>query len=399
MKLKPIVAAIIGLSAVGVAFAGGNGGKVNTAAQDAVATGNSVWSANPVKLANGRLLLGGAANIDARWSSKTNYTAVPHWLNAEGAGGKSSFISLDTVDMFLGSDLSDWAHARADIAYLNYPVFSGTAAYPSNLNTLTMAEGYVTFSNFAKSPFFAKVGKSYVDFGMYNARPIVPSLTQLFTEASGTGVEGGYAGSNGFDVNASVFSGSKTSTSLVNNRSRVNDFTLKGGYSARNNGVDWNVRASYLNSVEDLAWFNSTDFMATYNGTTATFSQRSSAMSAHAGFNVKAFDVAVDYARFNKDFTNTANSSAAINKPWAGGISAGYAFNTMQYPSHLALGYQMTKKAENMYVPKNRYMVTYDAGINKNVSLQAVFYHDKNYTQSEAQSNNNMVQGRVSVKF
>lgn len=403
MYIKSIVAAIAGLTVAGAAMAAGHAPvatqNTHTAAQNAMAQGNSVWPAHTMKLAGGKISVGGMATIAGNWSSKTNYAGVPQWYG-QSAGGSSSNIYINNANLFLGGDLG-MAHARINIGYFDNPVSAAvgqsTLGNIRGANNFTVDEAYVTFSNFAKSPFYVKVGKSYEQFGNYNAYAIVPSLTQLFTEVSGTGVEGGYAGANGFHASIAGFSGDVSGTNVHNSRNRVDNYTINAGFQGMMNGTDFAVNLGYLNDSRDL------NALAEHDAVTsgAVTTTKSSVFDANAHVAMNNFDAHVDYARFNKAFG--VGSNASVGKPWALGVGVGYKFNTMQYASHVGIGYQMTKKSILLGVPKHRYSADYSVALSKNVNVMVAYYHDKNYDVAVQNTNNansnNMVAARVSVSF
>jgi hypothetical protein len=429
MNIKPIVAAIAGITVASAAFAGGQGpatkahatAKSGTSAMAAVAQGNSVWPSHTMKLAGGKLLVGAQANIDAYYSSEANFASVPQMKQAAATGSASS-IYLHNANLFVGGDMG-WAHGRLNIGYFDNDMATSAVGTSSasvtsrnafttasstsvtSRNKFTLDEGYVTFSNFAKSPMYVKLGKFYQNFGTYKAYAMVPSLSQFFEQTQGTGAEAGYAGANGFSASIAGFGGANTSVNTTNNRSHVDDWTINAGYAGKYNGAGFHVKLGFLDNESDLAWRNNVDL--TSNFSTLTTSNTSSVFEIDGGVNMNNFDVSANFARLNKDINASAHGGTAvvISKPWALDVDAGYSFNAGNYPSHVGVTYQMTRKAGWLYLPKTRYGADYTLQFNKNVNFSVAYYHDKSYSNGNTTtevygnvaSSNNLFIGRVSV--
>jgi hypothetical protein len=295
------------------------------------------------------------------------------------------------------------------MGYFSGNTLSGTGGSTITVgtsSTFTLDEGYVTFSNFAKSPVYVKAGKFYENFGHYNAYAAVPSLTQFFEQVQGTGAEVGYAGANGFFANVAGFGGSNTSVNTTTNRSNIDNWDINAGYAGNYNGAAFDVKLGFLSNESDLAWRNSADYTSNL-GAATVFANNSSVFAANANVMMNKFNAGVNFARFNKDISLTGGTTATINKPWALDINAGYAFNTAGYGSHVGISYQMTRNAGWLYLPKTRYGADYTLDFSKNVDFSLAYYHDKAYGNTTADafnnngnlSTNNLFMGRVSVSF
>ncbi|MDF1795645.1 MAG: LbtU family siderophore porin [Coxiellaceae bacterium] len=393
MKLKALIAAVVGASVAGIAVAGGADHHKHHKPRPpvnpmmaGVVQGNSVWPSNMLKLLNGRLTVGGMANLDAYWANNTNYTLVPQFSTNVGAGGNSSSIYINNANVFVGGDMG-FAHARLNLGYFDRLNVTGPAANTvSRLNNFTLDEGYMSLYDASSLPLYLKAGKFYDSVGSYNPYQLIPDLTNLMTQMGATGVEVGAVLPMGLYGNVTGFSNSSTAYNgiLPTTNSHINNFSAKIGYGATNKGVHWGADLGFISNMQGLTYLNSNDFTTNVVGGVPTFSSNPSLIAADGFFKVDDFDFVGKYARVNGDnllLTNPQDTTAnfAVNNPWALVLGGGYSFHTANHPSHVGVGYQMTRHASYLFMPKNRYLADYNVGLNKYLSFQVAYYYDQNY--------------------
>ncbi|MDF1655450.1 MAG: LbtU family siderophore porin [Coxiellaceae bacterium] len=426
MKLKALIATAVGASVAGIAFAGGADHHkalppVNPM-MAGVVQGNSVWPSHMMKFFKGRLIVGGMANLDAYWANNTNYTLVPQFSTNIGAGGNSSAIYLNNANVFVGGDWG-FAHGRLNLGYFDRRnVTTPIANTVSGLNNFTLDEGYISLYDSRSLPLYLKAGKFYDTVGSYNPYQLIPDLTNLFTQMGATGIEVGGVLPVGIYANVTGFSNSSTAfnTVLPTNNSHIDNLSAKVGYAATKRGVHWGADLGYISNMSGLTYLNSNDFTTNIVGGVPTYSANPSIVAADGFVKVEDFDFLAKYARVNGDnllITNPQDTTNnfSLNNPWALVLGGGFSFHTVNHPSRVGLGYQMTRHADYLFVPKNRYMADYNVGLNKYVSFQVAYYYDQNYgyvAPSAARiaagdrnyaatmvTNNNTVAARLSVAF
>ena len=421
MKIQSLVTAVVAASVAGVAFAGGPDHHKQTvkplsnAMMSGVVQGNSVWPSNMLTLLNGRLTVGALANLDGYWSSNTQYTLVPEFGRYLGADSNASAIYLNNANVFVGSDF-DFAHARLNLGYFDRRTVT-TPAGPAfgGQNNFTLDEGYVSLYDAKKMPVYLKAGKFYDSVGSYNPYQLVPDLTNLFTQLNATGVEVGAVLPMGLYASVTGFSSSSSAYSTIN-QSRVDNFSAKAGYAATNNGVHWGVDLGYIAKMSGLVYLNSNDYTANIVGGAANFSSNSAVLAGDGFVKVSDFDFVGKYAQFNDSNMTLTNPQSAANpfpvdSPWALVLGAGYSFHTKNHPSRFGVGYQMSRGAQYLFMPKSRYLADYNVGLNKYLSFQLAYYYDQNYVYGAPvnatdrnyangmTTHNNLLAARLSVSF
>lgn len=422
MKMRTLATVFAGACLTSVAVANHTSGHHSTAmtttpsapvpvppvvdASKALVQGNSVWPNRMLPVWGERVFVGGMASMDGYWSNEVNYTTVPMFnqaaSNALGAGGNASALYINNANLFVGGQMGI-AEAHLNVGYFDRrTVTNATTGTLGAANNFTLDEGYVTLSDFSHLPLYMKIGKFYNQFGDYNPYQIVPDLTNLFSVVDGTGIEAGVVLNNGFYASATGFSATSSAFSTTN-QSRVGDASAKAGYVAKNGDVDWGVDVSYLNAIKDLAYVNSNDFLVNYGLATgsavANFNKNSGLWAGYAHMKISRLDANLKYVQANDDML--INGSNTLDEPWALAAGAGYNFDTAGRASRLGLGYQMTRHADWLYVPRSRYLATYGIAINTYLGVQLAYYYDKNYSNNAiaAVDHNNLLAARLSVAF
>ena len=99
---------------------------------------------------------------------------------------------------------------------------------------------------------------------------------------------------------------------------------------------------------------------------------------------------------------NGSLSSTTGAKPWAGSIQAGYGFEAWSMAQNIYVGYQLSREAAGLLLPKDRWLVGYGIelfGKNTNVGLE--WDHDNAYSRGNGGrgSNADLVTLRTAFKF
>ena len=96
------------------------------------------------------------------------------------------------------SNLNEWATANIGLNFAPTPGHCSACGYggkndPSRFNKYDkIDEAHIVFANQTFSPYFAKVGVQYVNYGQYSPNTIPATLTQLLTQIQAPGVTIGY---------------------------------------------------------------------------------------------------------------------------------------------------------------------------------------------------------------
>jgi hypothetical protein len=375
-----------------------------------------------------RISLSGGVNVDlGKFGNRnTNYM-----------GENYQRFSLNDIYMNLSADVNDWTHAFASLSYNTATINQNPsqfntqfgnaeydAAYSNNVNgganaAVQVEQAYATFANFDSSPFFLQVGKSFQDFSRYEIHPITESLTQVMSETLATSLKGGFL-YNGFT--GSLYGFDDPIRKIGNSQNSTN-YGVSLGYDQNGSDFGWDVGAGYLYNIigANGVAYNVVNFTGTN-----VYNSRVGAVALYGDLNSGPFTFAARYTsavqRFNVNdltengFADLAAGSAAIGsgtaitpaasasgaKPWAAGVQAGYNFDAWGKNQNIYLGYQASREAAGLNLPKSRWLAGYDVAMfGENTSLGIEWDHDMAYSAGDGGTNNNtnLVSVRSSVKF
>lgn len=373
-----------------------------------------------------RVKVSGGVNLDlGKWGNR----------NANLMGENYQRLSINDVYVNFAGTINDWTTAFASINYMtattaaNPALFNQvgaaeySAAYANNINGnatnyVQVEQAFATIANFDVTPIYVQGGKFFQDFSRYEIHPITRSTTQVLSETLATSVKLGFIADN---FNGGVYVFDDPIPKIGSSASPTN-YGISLGYDLNNDQFGWDVGASYLYNligVNDVAW-------SVNNFTGNGYNKRVGGVALYGDVNYGPFMVALRYTqavqRFNvNDLTKNGNADlckggcpvigsgdpvaplagATGAKPWAAGIQAGYGFEAWGKSQNVYLGYQASREAAGLNLPKNRYLVGYGIDILKDTLLAAEWDHDNAFSTGNGGSGNNtnLVSLRAAVKF
>lgn len=372
--------------------------------------------------------------------------------NGNYMGENYQRFSLNDAYLNIGADVNDWTKAFASISYntatindpngptstTGYHVGEYSAAYSNNVlsgstSSLQLEQAYATFANFNVSPIFLQLGKQFQDFGRYEIHPITRSMTQVMSETLATSIKVGFI-ANGFHGSIYAFD---NPIAKVGQTSKPTNYGAALGYDRPSDQLGFDIGAAYLYNmmgVNDVAYevnqFNTHNTALNTNGVTGLqgYNSRVGALALYADVNSGPFVLGARYTTATSTFSPNdlpKNGIAALNlaangglapftqgspvvnasgaRPWAAGLQAGFGFEGWSRNQNIYLGYQWSREAAGLNLPKSRWALGYgiDAfGKNTNVGIE--WDHDQAYSTSQGgipSNNTNLVTLRAGVQF
>lgn len=356
--------------------------------------------------------------------------------NTNYQGENYQRLSLNDAYLNMSASITDWAKAFASLSFStpttnanpgrfkSFGAAEYSAAYSNNINSgaannVELEQAYATLGNSDVSPIFVQVGKQFQDFSRYEIHPISASMTQVMSQVLATSIKLGFI-TNGF--HGGIF-GFDDPINKVGNSSKPTNGGAALGYDYINDQLGWDVGAAYLYNMigaNDVAYsvvnFNK-------NGTGAqdgAYNSRVAAAAAYADLNSGPFTIGARYTtaleRFNvadmpengvADLAGDTIAGAPIAgasgaKPWSAGLQAGYGFDAWNKNQNVYLGYQTSREAAGMNLPKNRWLAGYGVEMfGKGTLIGIEWDHDSAYSDSDGGTGNNtnLVSLRSSVEF
>jgi len=334
-----------------------------------------------------RIGIAGGVNLDmGKWGNR----------NAGYTGENYKRVSLNDAYLNVSADITDWAKAFASISY-NTTTFSYSAATLFPANRLNLEQGFVTIANFDQSPFYARLGKGFQHFSSYQIHPITRSLTESLSETLATAVEVGFVTQIGFNGSLSVFD---TPINRVGSTTTATDYVASLGFAQPNDQLGWDLGVAYqynMIGVNDIA-----------RAAGATFVSRAAGVAVYADVNSGPFNLGARYTtavqRFSPLDLLSAPASGKGAKPWAAGVQAGYGFTGWDKNQNLYVGYQTSRQASAVNLPRQRWLLGYNIDWMSNVNFGGEWDHDMAYNAANnagtaTTKTGNLVSLRAAVKF
>lgn len=340
-------------------------------------------------------------------------------------------FALNDVYLNMKVPVNDWTKLIASLSYSNPTNNTGGAAQYSGVydpRKLTVTQAFVHFGNFDAYPVFVQIGKQFQDFSRYEIHPITRSMTQVLSEVLATSAKIGFILPVGLHGSASLFETPIKTTG--SSRNQLNGVAALG-FDRNNELLGYDIGVGYIDNLVAAgdvvnAIANSTTnggsgsaasltvpgtpfATTTANLSTATFSRRVHGVALYGDVNSGPFTIAARYTGATQRFSGldisknatVTGTTATGAKPWALGLQGGYNFNAWDKNQNVYLGYQTSREAANLFLPKSRWQVGYNVDMWEHTNLGAEFNRDNDYPVTQGGTGNgyNSVSLRAAVKI
>lgn len=328
-----------------------------------------------------RIQLSGGLNIDlGKWGNRS----------ASFMGENYQRLSINDGYLNMAANVNDWVSAFVGLSYSNpttvadNSTYGGeySAAYSNNIqgtgnNVIQLEQAYATIANFEMSPVFLQIGKQYQDFSRYQIHPIERSMTQVMSETLATSAKLGFILPVGFHGSIYVFD---DPVAKINKTAKTTNYGAALGFDHPSDVFGFDLGAAYLYNmigVNDTAYsvqnFTGNDGYHNRVGGVAVYAD---ANSGPFIFGVRYTTVVDRFSPLDLPRYGVANvvgtgvighpgASAAVSpdasgaKPWSVGAQAGYGFEGWNKNQNVYLGYQASREAAGLNLPKSRWLAGY----------------------------------------
>jgi hypothetical protein len=369
-----------------------------------------------------RITVDGFINFDTSWGNRSmGYM-----------GENNQRFSINPAQINVNVNVNDWVKGFAAINFDNTSgLLSGasTAANPLTVSNRPMPGVYenikgsalganfeqvfLTIGNMDVSPVYLKLGKQFVAFGKYDPHAITRSMTNVLSETLRTAATIGFQTRSGLAAEFFAFDNpmrEAASSTSFNSHTKTN-YGGQIAFAMPSDSLGFDVGLGYMydfTGVQDVGYAVSV-YNGTNSATTPTYAHRVGAASLYGDINSGPFSFALRYVTALQHFSSsdlptratTVAANRANAKPCALDLSAMYKFNAWDRNQNVYLGYQGSRDAVNLYLPKTRLTAGYGMEVWKNTSVGLEVNHDKAYSTTSGSTNDssNQVHLRVGVKF
>lgn len=283
-------------------------------------------------------------------SHKYDYTAplvLGGYVEADAQTWNGSFKSRDD-DSYPqnGNTLALTKAHLISMANLNSDTFA-LVELRNNLpdNNMVVEGGFLTFGNFAKSPWYFTVGNTYLPFGNFNGDgPLDNSLLTNAFRVSNTNQATLGLNLDNFDTNIAVFS----NNSYANNG--IHDFVLNTEWFKKLNSISsLKLSVGYLNDIRGTSSGVGEAYEGNVPSSNATLTgDTNGAVDGSLTYEIDHLSVFGEYISTTQsaldDHRSTGNLSAWL-------LGSEYRFHILQYWTHFQLSYSQTQNMQDVNLP------------------------------------------------
>ncbi|MES2998623.1 MAG: LbtU family siderophore porin [Pseudomonadota bacterium] len=307
--------------------------------------------------------------------------------------GSVNDIDLTGIELDTEILVNEWTTGLIAFVYDNSP--PSTSPRRIDNSNVFLERGFLTFGNLAKFPLYGTIGQFYVPFGQYSSGMISDPFTKTLGRTKARAIALGFSkqlnSENNLNLAAFVFRG-PTKTTIGNNG--LHNYGANIDYTFTKPKWNLELAGSYIYNIAD-------SFGMQHNGNSGTNSFNGFASSdqteilnpvagldARGTLGVGPFSLTAEYVAAASSFSTSTLSFGTQNnlqgaKPTAFHTEAAYKFNAWDKPSAFMIGYDQSKDALALLIPKKRYVATASTSIWKDTIESIEFRHDIDYNATD----------------
>lgn len=307
--------------------------------------------------------------------------------------GSVTDIDLTGIELDTEILVNNWTTGLIAFVYDNSP--PNTSPRRIDNSNVFLERGFLTFGNLALFPLYGTIGQFYVPFGQYSSGmisdPFTKTLGRTKARAIALGFSKQFDPENNLNLAAFVFRG-PTKTSMGNNG--LHNYGANIEYIFTKPKWNLDLAASYIRNIADSFGMqrngNSGDdnFRGFATDENTEILSPVSGLDARGTLGVGPFSLTAEYVAAARSFSVSTLSFGTTNnlqgaKPTAFHTEAAYKFNVLDKPSSFTIGYDQSKDALALLLPKKRYSATASTSIWKDTIESIEFRHDIDYSASD----------------
>ncbi|WP_298623090.1 FlxA-like family protein [uncultured Legionella sp.] len=300
-------------------------------------------------------------------------------INDPFRGNTNGDLTLGSSELDIAAALNQNVEAYLAIAYDESPPDVGPRINNSAFN-LNM--GFVNIGNLDKTPLYFTAGQLYVPFGRYSSSMISAPLTLNVSRTKTRPFILGYKSQEDVGPFAAVYAYRSDTTY---GRSGVGGVNL--GYIFDFLDDSGEIGVSYISSVADAAGMQSTGstvnttfggFGSITNGNEAV--RKTPAVDVHGNIGYGRYNFTAEWVGATEAFrAQDLSFNGRGAKPQAAQLEAGMTFRAFNRPASIGVGYQWSKDALALNLPKQRVLGVFNISIWKDTVESLEYRHDIDY--------------------
>jgi hypothetical protein len=325
-------------------------------------------------------------NLSGKVESQIYHTS--HFGNFQN--NSATDIDLTGIELDTEILVNQWVTGLIAFVYDN--------TYPADMSPrridnsrVLLERGFLIIGNLAKFPLYSTMGQFYVPFGQYSSAMISDPFTKTLGRTKARALELGFSKqfNDENDLNLSTYIFRGPSRTSIDNRG-LRNYGVNAEYIFTKPKWNIDIAGSYIRNIADSLGMqhngnngpNNFAGFATNNNTEIL--NPVSGLDARGTLSIAAFSITAEYVTASRSFSQTVlsfdNQGA---KPSAFHAEAAYKFNVLERPSAVIIGFDQSKDALGLLIPKKRYIATVSTSIWKDTIESLEFRHDIDYNATD----------------
>lgn len=306
------------------------------------------------------------------------------YYNSPYLNDSSGDIDLGTSELDVAVALNEWVEGLISVGYDN-SVSPASGQRLANSN-FYLNKGFVNVGNLDKTPFYATAGQIYVPFGRFSSSMVSTNLPQLLARTKARPFILGYKNNTGPGLYAAAY-GFRSDTRL--GQSGVGG--VNAGFTFANNKHVGEIGASFISNIADSNGMQSngsspgtvfSGFSSLTNGSEQI--KKIPGFDVHFNCSRDAFNVTAEWVTATQRFrTVDLSFNGQGAKPQAANAEAAMTFRLFDKPASFGAGYQWTKEALALRLPRQRINGVLNISIWPNTVESIEYRHDIDYKTNQ----------------
>lgn len=302
----------------------------------------------------------------------------PYW------GTSSGDLTLGSSELDVAAALNKYVEAFMGIAYDESPPAIGGQRLANSSFNLNL--GFVNIGNLDESPFYFTAGQLFAPFGKYGSAMVSSPLTLILTRTKTRPFIFGYKSPEDSGPYAAAYA-FKSDTTL--GKSGVGGINL--GYAFQSRDASGDIGVGFIGSIADARGMQYTGsqpgtsfggFASATNGNESV--KKVPGLNVHANVSFDRYSLTAEWVGAARTFrTQDLSFNDKGAKPQAAQLEGGVTFKAFHKPASLAVGYQWTKEALALNLPKHRASGVFNISLWKDTVESLEYRHDFDYKKNQ----------------
>lgn len=290
-------------------------------------------------------------------------------------------INLGSAEVDVAAMLNPNVEAFIGLGYDDAPPYWGGPRV--NNSSFNLNLGFINIGNLDVTPWYFTAGQIYLPFGRYSSAMVSSPLTTSVARVKARPFILGYKSQQSSGPYAAVYA-FRSETTL----GHVGVGGVNAGYTIERGNVTGDLGGGWIASMNDAMGMQINGAETGYFGGFSSATNGNEAVNKVPGVNVHG-NISFDRYNLTAEWVGASHAFRSQDlsfngrgaQPQAGQLEASMTFKAFDKPASIGLGYQWTREALALNLPKERFSGVFNISIWKDTVESLEYRHEKDYGQ------------------